>query len=147
MKHKNALRMPFQYFTYMAIVLTMTEIITASPFPILTGRQTVNCSQTDDSYISFHPECWNILGVADYLGNPSTGWIRKTPLCDQITGRAADGSGCCLRSEPWSSCFLRLGQGVPGADCSHISSQSCIEDRNSRPAQSSALLHVILDDC
>ena len=87
---------------------------------------------------AFSESCWDSLNIADYLGNPQTGWVQRVPTCDPTTTSGLNKQGCCDRSngELWSTCYLRLGRGLPGADCSTISTQGCDWDEQQRTSRS-----------
>ena len=40
---------------------------------------------------------------------------------------------CCLTDEPWSTCFLRLGRGLGGGDCTTMDDQTCTWDNTVSP--------------
>lgn len=77
----------------------------------LDARVPVACSNALDDLSS---SCWQTLKVGDYL----TRWNKTTPTCDAAHG---DGKGCCSPDESWANCFLRLGTGIAGYDCTSIS--------------------------
>lgn len=52
------------------------------------------------------------------------GWAYTTPKCDA----KQDGLGCCTDDETWSTCFIRLGRGLAGADCNVVNAQKCTWD-------------------
>lgn len=81
--------------------------------PILGERQVADCS---DLTATFDATCWDQLNIADYMGNPSTGWKATTPAC----AKGDSGQSCCQSSEPWSTCFLRLATGI-SLDCTSLS--------------------------
>lgn len=91
------------------------------PKPELNIRQVINCT---DLKASFDSSCWNTLDLEGYLNDPETGWNRTAPIC---TGDEDD-STCCLSTEPWTTCYLRLAHGFPGTDCSIINAQDCSYD-------------------
>ncbi|CAD6577221.1 MAG: hypothetical protein ASARMPREDX12_008269 [Alectoria sarmentosa] len=94
----------------------------ASPrAPGLDLRQVVNCT---DLEASFDSSCWNTLNLGEYLNDPEIGWNRTAAIC---TGDEDD-SACCLPTEPWTTCYLRLAHGFPGTDCSEINAQDCSYD-------------------
>ena len=102
--------------------LHLTAASPLFPDPSVTNldtRATYNCTD-----LSAEPStvCWDELDIAGYLA----GWNKTTPIC-QETGdlEEHDGSSCCIPSEPWTTCFLRLSYGTAGADCSVIDSQTC----------------------
>ena len=83
-------------------------------------RQSVDCN---DLAGVLDGSCWATLGLSDYL----TQWNQSIPVC-QGSERGSDGSACCISGEAWSTCFLRLGHGYSGADCSEINAQKCSYD-------------------
>ena len=83
---------------------------------------------------AFNSSCWDILDIPDYLTNPQTGWISHVPTCDDSTSNGINKQGCCdtANGEPWSTCYLRIGRGLPGTDCSVINPTSCDWDEQQR---------------
>lgn len=81
---------------------------------------------------NFHSSCWDTLNIPDYLGNHEYGWIYKTPKCDSSTDDGVNNVGCCAPDEPWSTCFMRIGRGLPGAQCVTISPGDCDWDEEQR---------------
>ena len=106
---------------------------TASPFhsnhqpSSLEVRQNKACT---DIRAEPNADCWDHLDIPGYLNDPTKGWIATTPKCSPDGG---DQSNCCTSTEPWSTCFLRLARGTPGADCSTINQQSCTLDNQLDP--------------
>lgn len=90
----------------------------------LEKRQQINCT---NPYALFFTECWTILNIHDYLVAPGTGWINTVRTCQDKGGNSwdNDGSNCCVKNEPWSTCFLRLA--IPGSnhDCTSASGGRC----------------------
>ena len=107
---------------FLSLVITL-PFIESSPLSNsdLSIRQVVNCT---DLKSSFDSSCWNTLNLTAYLNDPETGWNRTAPIC---TGDEDD-AACCLPSEPWTTCYLRLAHGFPGTDCSEINAQDCSYD-------------------
>ena len=99
----------------------------ASDPPLQEKRQTVNCTDTTAAYNS---ACWQELQLSNFLlggGEWGLGWNKTTPVCDsQSTDiNNNDGTNCCLPTEAWTTCFLRLAQGGGTQDCSQINAQFC----------------------
>ena len=91
----------------------------------LEKRQMVNCT---DPNALFFSECWDILKIHDYLVAPVTGWINTVRYCDNVGNSwENDGATCCVKGEPWSTCYLRLA--CPGAafDCTSTSGGRCTD--------------------
>lgn len=101
----------------LAIIL---PLIDSSPLPKsdLDIRQVVTCT---DLKASFDSSCWKALNLGGYLNDPETGWNRTAAICSGDEDDAA----CCLPTEPWTTCYLRLAHGFPGTDCSEINAQDC----------------------
>lgn len=103
----------------LSLIITL-HFVDSLPLPIsdLDIRQVVDCT---DLKASFDSSCWNTLNLKGYLNNPETGWNRTAPICigDE------DDAACCLPTEPWTTCYLRLAHGFPGTDCSEINAQDC----------------------
>lgn len=81
------------------------------------GRRN-DTSPCEDLSATFGSDCWGTLGISDWLSN----WKANTPIC------GGDGGECCEQTEPWTTCFLRLGHGSDGDDCSQINVQTCAYD-------------------
>lgn len=109
-------------YLFLSLIIT-PPFIESSPLPKsdLSIRQVVNCT---DLKSSFDSSCWNTLNLAAYLNDPETGWHRTAAIC---TGDEDD-AGCCLPTEPWTTCYIRLAHGFPGTDCSEINAQDCSYD-------------------
>lgn len=88
------------------------------PKPDLDIRQFVNGT---DLKASFDSSCWNTFSLEVNLNDPETGWNRTAAICTSDDDDAA----CCLPTEPWTTCYLRLAHGFPGTDCSEINAQDC----------------------
>ena len=71
----------------------------------------VDCNSTD-SEAFFDASCWASLNLTNWLST----W--QAPSVCEDTG---SGRNCCLENEAWSTCFLRLGTGNSGYNCSQIS--------------------------
>ena len=89
----------------------------------LEARQAPNCNigteTNSDAYASL---CWNALNIAPYLTN----WKTATPTCTDAENSAGETLGCCIASEPWSTCFLRLATRKANTyDCTQIGTASC----------------------
>lgn len=96
------------------LVLALTTIqANARPFSELFPRQEPSLASCSDPNSVSGARCWSIADVPSYLNNDTTGWIRTTPQCDDLTR-------CCSPSEAWSTCFLRLASGQPGQDCTTL---------------------------
>jgi len=87
----------------------------------LQKRQRVDCHNTATS---FSDSCWEILDLGGYLNHPVTGWNKTVPIC---SGWDLD-STCCIATEPWTTCYLRLAHNISGSDCSQINAQTCSYD-------------------
>ena len=73
-------------------------------------RQASNGTQLNRAFDS---TCWDQLGTAKYLGDPTTGWGATTPKCNDgnfvgaVTTTQTLDTSCCKLDEPWSTYFLR----------------------------------------
>lgn len=90
-------------------------------------RQTVNCTHLE---AAFNSVCWQQLQLSNFLlggGEWGLGWNKSTRVCDTQSSdiNNNDGANCCLPSEAWTTCFLRLAQGGGTQDCSQINAQFC----------------------
>ena len=110
------------YLRFTASSPVYTESRTAN----LQNRDTHNCTNL---YAEANTLCWDELDISDYLAS----WNRTTPTCETSSG----GSDCCRASEPWTTCFLRLAYGTPGADCTQLDPQRCISNQLSTHLDSS----------
>lgn len=102
---------------YLLITTTAISIVThvaAFPHPDQqhVNRQSVNCT---DLQASTDPSCWQGLQLTQWLTN----WNKTTLVCPPNQ----DDANCCLSTEPWTTCFLRLARN--NGDCSQINIQSC----------------------
>lgn len=84
-----------------------------------------SCSGADGGV--FDSRCWEILNVGVFLNDPVVGWNRTVPVCGIRGSQFAQNSTetCCMPSEPWSTCFLRLATRNPGLDCTSLESPYC----------------------
>lgn len=99
----------------------------------LEARQALSCNigtqVKQDAYDSL---CWNALNITPYLTN----WKATTPTCTDAENSAGQTLKCCVASEPWSTCFLRLATIKSNTyDCTQMSLTAC-----SFPAQLDAAL-------
>ena len=64
--------------------------------------------------------CWSSLHCLGSLKQ----WSADTQTCGQNYGQSgySNASLCCLSSEPWSTCFLRMAKGSAGSSCFEIDS-------------------------
>lgn len=76
--------------------------------------QSVNCT---DLRASTDASCWETLNLTAWLTN----WNQTTPTCSEDQ----DDADCCDIGEAWNKCFLRLGHGASGSDCTEINAQAC----------------------
>ncbi len=89
----------------------------------LDKRYTYDCT---DLKAAFDSRCWAELDLTAYLTDPVTGWNQTVRRCNTAdTAQNDDGADCCKPNEAWTTCFLRLGHGSPGQDCSQINAQFC----------------------
>ena len=90
----------------------------------LEARQAPNCNigtQANDPGV-YDTLCWNTLNIAPYLTN----WKATTPTCTDAESSAGQTLDCCVASEPWSTCFLRLATRQSNAyDCTQLASTTC----------------------
>ena len=133
--------------------LALASHISASP---LESRTSVNCL---DVRTGLDPSCWaklNMTGWVDHWNattprSPATGnsgstgnpFDESSPLGDigfdygtPTSSAVATPSvtpGACLSGELWSNCFLRLGLGTSGQDCSKINPTVCVAPKAGAP--------------
>ena len=94
---------------------------------LLEKRQSFNCTHLSSA---FNSACWQQLQLSNFLlggGEWGLGWNKSTRVCDPQSNdiNNNDGANCCLPTEPWTTCFLRLAQGGGSQDCSQINAQFC----------------------
>ena len=116
---------------------TWTRYVLASPILTLPASNLPSPTPEADCYnltAAFNSTCWDTLDIADYLTNPQTGWVSHVPTCDDSTSSGINKQGCCdfANGEPWSTCYIRIGRGLPGTDCSVINPTSCDWDEEQR---------------
>ena len=89
----------------------------------LEARQAPSCNiGTRIDNAAYDSLCWNTLNIMPYLTN----WKTATPTCTDADNSAGNTVGCCVASEPWSTCFLRLATRKANAyDCTQIGTTSC----------------------
>ena len=98
-----------------------------SHLPRQEKRQAYNCT---DLGSAFNAACWQQLQLSNFLlggGEWGLGWNKSTRVCDTQSSdiNNNDGANCCLPTEAWTTCFLRLAQGGGTQDCSQINAQFC----------------------
>lgn len=90
----------------------------------LEARQAPNCNigiQANDA-AAYDSSCWDTLGIMPYLTN----WKATTPTCTDAESSAGQTLSCCVASEPWSTCFLRLATKQSNAyDCTQLAQTTC----------------------
>ena len=143
-------------FLYLPLALCLLfSHVAPSPIYSLQERQET-CGNTA---AIFESSCWTSEQVAFYLSDPTTGenvnskhcspcissddakciqgWAYTTPKCDPAN---PDGVGCCTTDETWSTCFIRLGRGLAGANCNVVNAQECTWDDQLATNLSSAIV-------
>ncbi|KAL8834648.1 MAG: hypothetical protein Q9170_003650 [Blastenia crenularia] len=91
----------------------------------LEKRQMINCT---DPNALFFEDCWDILKIHDYLVAPVTGWINTVRYCEnEGNSWENDGASCCVKGEPWSTCYLRLACPGSAFDCTSPSGGRCTD--------------------
>ena len=113
------------------IVAASTLLSLAAAAPVQDGlrsgplgaRQAPYCSiGTQVGNTPYDSSCWDALNIMSYL----TSWKSNTPTCTQAQGSAGQTLDCCVASEPWSTCFLRLATRQANAyDCTKLNSATC----------------------
>lgn len=91
---------------------------------LLEARQAPSCSIGTglDSRDAYDSSCWDTLNIMPYLTN----WKATTPTCTDAENSAGQTMSCCVASEPWSTCFLRLATKQSTAyDCTRVSTDEC----------------------
>lgn len=101
---------------FFALFFLGLETLNCSPIQWLSERQ--NDPQCGNPAAVFVSSCWTTLGISDYLENTETGWNHTIPVC-------SDSTKCCLLNEAWTTCYLRLGRGVAGEDCTTMDDSQC----------------------
>ena len=153
-------RRPLQeFFNAVLIILITSSTVSTSPLQ-KEQRAAFDCKNPG---AVFDTSCWKGLDIPKYLADPTTGkyspwsntayiklmhiyqgWIHSTPNC---TADTAAGTDCCEADEPWSTCFIRLGRGLAGSDCSVINAQQCTWDNelgpNLSPSQQAQVRYVL----
>ena len=99
-------------FSISVALIASFHIVAAhrSQYPRLAPRQ-VDC-YSNNSESLYDPSCWATLNLTNFLDN----WHAPNICSD-----SDNGVNCCEANEPWSTCFLRLGKGDSGFDCTQIS--------------------------
>ncbi|KAI4168659.1 MAG: hypothetical protein LQ343_006240 [Gyalolechia ehrenbergii] len=91
----------------------------------LEKRLMINCT---DPHALFFSECWDILGIHDYLVAQDTGWINTVRYCGTVGDSwENDGATCCVKGEAWSTCYLRLASPGSNFDCTSTSGGRCTD--------------------
>ncbi|KAI4091896.1 MAG: hypothetical protein LQ344_003853 [Seirophora lacunosa] len=87
----------------------------------LTADRIAACSSENPEAI-YDATCWETLNLTDWLNE----WHAP-----KICGTLQPGINCCLPDEPWSTCFLRLGRGDSGLNCTQLTvgASSCIYNK------------------
>ena len=98
------------------IILFLTSLslaVSAAPYmeDPLAPRQTTDCNSTDSETL-YDASCWASLDLTNWLSS----WHAPNTCTDP-----GNGTNCCLEDETWSVCFLRLGTGDSGYNCTQIS--------------------------
>jgi len=111
------------YTLHALLFLRVLSRCRGSPIPeaVVDARQAFDCYNPKTT---FDESCWATLNLTAYLNGPVTGWNHTLPVCE---GKDLD-STCCLTTEPWTTCYLRLAHGNSGRDCSQINAQMCSYD-------------------
>ena len=145
--------------------LALVSHICASP---LEYRTTINCLNVTTGLA---PSCWtrlNMTGWVDHWNaatprSPATGNSGSTEnpfdessLSNEIgfgTGTLTSSAvampsvapGACLSGELWSNCFLRLGLGKAGQDCSKIAATPtvCVAPKAGAPPHTAQIFYGI----
>lgn len=145
--------------------LALASHTSASP---LESRKTVNCL---DVKTGLDPSCWAKLNMTGWVDH----WYATTPRSSVTensgsTGNLFDESslsneigfglgtpassavampsvapGACYSDELWSNCFLRLGLGTSGQDCSKIpaSPTVCVAPKAGAPPHTAQIFYGI----
>ena len=113
------------------IVAASTLLSLAAAAPVQDGlrsgplgaRQAPNCNiGTQIGIAMYDSSCWDALNIMSYL----TSWKSSTPTCTQAQGSAWQILDCCMASEPWSTCFLRLATRQSNIyDCTGVNLETC----------------------
>lgn len=98
---------------FLALKYTPIVLATAISRSSLVERETVNCTS---AHAALDATCWQTLNVTEWI----TGWEASIGTC-----KTDNEDDCCLSTEVWSTCFLRINQMASGSDCREINSNTC----------------------
>lgn len=117
--------LPPRYFPHIYPIVSLLAISNCLGSPLPEAQQSIqHLLDCNDTATTFDESCWDTLDMGGYLNDPVTGWNHTVPICQEWDRD----STCCLSTEPWTTCYLRLAHGVSGADCSQINAQTCSYD-------------------
>lgn len=95
----------------MTIAQRILPILGTLTLLLSTTSAAVDCNTTDTEAF-YDASCWASLDLTNWLSS----WQAPS-----ICGETGTGRNCSLENEAWSTCFLRLGTGDSGYNCSQIS--------------------------
>ena len=119
----------FSFLTVLPLLAPYLLSVSSAPLtPSALETRAINCSDTSQAAV-FDGSCWAQLDITSYLAT----WA--PPQC----GSDASGANCCMPSEPWSTCFLRLAKADSGYDCTKINLGTCNYDGSLDPNLDSSI--------
>ncbi len=104
------------FFPTLVVVLAGASLIRAIPshgssLSLRQSNDTIDCHDLNPETL-YDASCWAKLDLSNFLNN----W-RAPKVCNT-------GVNCCKPDEEWSTCFLRLGKGDSGLNCTMIASNT-----------------------
>ena len=112
--------MPKQHLLLHCGGIMLSLVLILSP-ALMSAFPTPDADPSSSGCTSTNPEafydgaCWAELGLSDWLNN----W-HAPKTCEP----SDNGVGCCKPNEEWSTCFLRLGKGDSGLNCTQINTNT-----------------------
>ena len=116
--------------SFIVATAALLSIAVAAPlqdgllFGPLEARQNSRCDigTQANSAAPYDSSCWDALNIMPYL----TKWKATTPTCTDAQSSAGQTLNCCVASEPWSTCFLRLAtRQLNVYDCTKLTTTAC----------------------
>ena len=121
---------PGQADTYTSTTAT-PRTVTSSLLAGATGAVTTSDTPVPESAAKctvagaiLSESCWNTLKLSQWL----TDWNQTVKRC--VAQEGGSGVDCCATDEPWTTCFLRIGGGISGSDCTQITNRDCFLPQN-----------------
>ncbi|KAL8810882.1 MAG: hypothetical protein Q9200_002230 [Gallowayella weberi] len=105
---------------WLSIAVFAASSIEAWPLARLAERQDLTLDVCANQEAIPDSRCWNLANIPSYLNDPTTGWMKTTPTCD-------DSTRCCsTQDDGWSTCYLRLALPGVGQDCTTLNDHPCV---------------------